>query len=76
MTLHEAIIKVLEESGKEWMTTQEIADVLNKNKYYTKKDGSPISAFQVHGRTRNYSPDVTRIKKNLFKREGSKVGLL
>ena len=53
MTLHEAIIKLLEETGRQ-MTTQEIADELNLNGWYQKRDGSKISAFQIHGRTRNY----------------------
>ncbi|HAH59265.1 MAG: HTH domain-containing protein [Lentimicrobiaceae bacterium] len=39
MILHEAIIKVLQQAGRS-MTTREIADVLNKNKWYEKKDKS------------------------------------
>ena len=53
MTLHEAIVQVLE-SANITMTTQQIADELNKTKTYRKKDGSTIEAFQIHGRTRNY----------------------
>lgn len=64
MTLHEAIVKLLTEKGRP-MTTSEIADALNKNKWYTKRDGSPINPFQIHGRTRNYH--------QLFDREGSTV---
>ena len=66
MTLHEAIVEVLETSGKA-MTTQEIANELNKTGAYKKKDGSKISAFQIHGRTRNYS--------HLFNRDKSLVSL-
>lgn len=66
MTLHEAIIKVLQQHGKS-MSTQEIADALNKYKWYTKGDGSSISAFQIHGRTRKYP--------HLFNRNGSIVSL-
>lgn len=50
------------------MTTQQIADELNKNGWYQKKDGSPIQAFQIHGRTRNYA--------NIFDRDGSTVSLI
>lgn len=50
------------------MTTQEIADELNLNKWYTKKDGSKITAFQIHGRTKNYV--------KIFRREGSDVYLI
>lgn len=66
MTLHEAIVRVMEAKGGS-MTTQEIADELNRNGWYSKRDGSTISAFQIHGRTRNYS--------HLFQREGSNVSL-
>jgi hypoxanthine-DNA glycosylase len=67
MTLHEAIEKLLRQTGRP-MTTQQIADELNKNGYYKKKDGSAIQAFQIHGRTRNYA--------NIFERDGSTVSLI
>ena len=66
MTLHEAIIQVLK-SANRVMTTQEIADELNRTKAYQKRDGSLISAFQIHGRTRNYP--------QLFDRDSSWVSL-
>jgi len=66
MTLHEAIVRVLQTKGKS-MTTQEIADELNRNGLYSKRDGSTITDFQIHGRTRNYG--------HLFLREGSNVSL-
>ena len=50
------------------MTTQQIADELNKNGWYQKKDGSTIQAFQIHGRTRNYA--------TIFDRDGSTVSLI
>jgi len=67
MTLHEAIEKLLRQTGRP-MTTQQIADELNKNGWYQKKDGSTIQAFQIHGRTRNYA--------NIFDRDGSTVSLI
>lgn len=67
MTLHEAIEKVLRKKGRQ-MTTTEIANELNKNKWYQKKDGSEILPFQVHGRTRKYS--------SIFDRNGSTVSLI
>lgn len=67
MTLHEAIEKLLKQTGRP-MTTQQIADELNKNGWYEKKDGSTIQAFQIHGRTRNYS--------HIFDRNGSTVSLI
>ena len=67
MTLHEAIEKLLRQTGRP-MTTQQIADELNKNRWYEKKDGSTIEAFQIHGRTRNYA--------NIFDRDGSIVSLI
>jgi len=67
MTLHEAIEKLLKQAGRP-MTTRQIADELNKNGWYQKKDSSTIKAFQIHGRTRKY--------ENIFKRDGSTVSLI
>ena len=67
MTLHEAIVQVLCENMHE-MTTQEIADEINQRRLYTKKDSTEVTAFQIHGRTRNYP--------QLFTRRGSWVGLV
>lgn len=50
------------------MTTSEIAKELNKNKWYQKRDGTPITPFQIHGRTKNYS--------HIFRRKGSSVSLI
>lgn len=50
------------------MTTQQIASDLNKSKWYQKKDGSTITAYQIHGRTKNYA--------NIFDRDGSTVSLI
>lgn len=67
MTLHTAIEKLLRDAGRS-MTTQEIADELNKNRWYHKKNGSSITAFQIHGRTKNYS--------QVFNRNGATVSLV
>ncbi|HOU69354.1 MAG TPA: hypothetical protein PKW49_12400 [Paludibacteraceae bacterium] len=66
MTLHEAIVKILHEYGSP-KSTQEIADILNENKWYEMRDGSAITAFQIQGRTKNYPA--------LFDRQGSMVYL-
>lgn len=66
MTLHEAIEKLLRQTDRP-MTTLQIADELNKNNWYQKKDGSKITAFQIHGRTNDYA--------NLFNRNGTTVSL-
>ena len=66
MTLHEAIIRLLKQTGRA-MSTREIADALNRNKWYEKKDRSAITDFQIHGRTRNYPQH--------FDRKGSMVSL-
>jgi hypothetical protein len=67
MTLHDAIIALLREEGRS-MTTHEIAEHLNKNNWYQKKDNSVITDFQIHGRTKNYP--------QYFGRSGSTVSLL
>ena len=66
MKLHDAIVEILKQAGNP-MSTQQIADRLNETGLYMKRDGSAISAFQIHGRTRNYS--------HLFDRNGSVVSL-
>ncbi len=67
MKLHEAIKVVLEETGRP-MSTKEIAAEVNRRGLYRKKDGSEVTDFQVHGRTKNYS--------KLFRREGATVSLI
>lgn len=64
--LHEEIEDILRENGNRWMSTQEIADSVNARGRYHKRDGTPMTAFQVHGRTRNYQQ---------FERQGSQVRL-
>ena len=63
--LHDEIREILLANGNAWMTTSEIATEVNQRNRYRKRDGSRVTDFQIHGRTRNYP--------NLFKREGSKV---
>jgi hypothetical protein len=67
MTLHEAIIKLLKQFNRP-MSTTEIANELNKNKWYEKKSRSEITAYQIHGRTKNYH--------QFFVRDGSMVWLI
>lgn len=67
MTLHEAIREVLLDRGGS-MTTSEIADSINLSGSYAKRDGTPITAFQIHGRTRKYP--------HWFERDGSNVRLI
>ena len=64
MTLHEAIELLLKKNAVP-MTTIKIAEELNENKWYQKKDRSLITAYQIHGRTKNYP--------NIFDRDGSLV---
>ncbi|MCW3072436.1 MAG: putative hypoxanthine DNA-glycosylase [Bacteroidetes bacterium] len=65
MKLHEAIEKLLLQTGP--LTPRQIADELNKNGWYQKKDNSTIQAFQIRGRTKNYT--------NIFNRDGLKISL-
>lgn len=67
MTLHAAIEKLLKFKGKP-MLIQEIADELNANGWYQKKNGTKIQAVHIHGRTRNH--------KDVFVRKGTTVGLV
>lgn len=67
ITLHEEIADILRDGPSGWMSTQKIADLVNARGRYRKKDGSTVTDFQIHGRTRNYS--------DLFDRDGSRVRL-
>jgi hypothetical protein len=67
ITLHEELVAILNEHGNHWMTTQELADQVNRRGRYHKRDASEVTAFQIHGRTKNYS--------HLFERDGSRVRL-
>lgn len=69
VTLHEEIASILQAHGDGWMTTQEISRQVVQRGLYLKRDGtSDVSAFQVHGRTKNYT--------HLFERRGSSVRLI
>ena len=65
MKLHEAIVQLLRQHGGP-MTTSEIASMLNENQWYQKKDGSPITPYQIHGRTKNYPLIFGRQHKTVF----------
>lgn len=66
MTLHDAIVQVLVQK-REAMSPVEIADALNKNSWYSKKDGSVIKSSQIGARVKNYP--------HLFNKVGSLISL-
>lgn len=63
-TLHMELARILESHGNVWMTTRELARAVNEGGY-RRPTGGPVTAYQVHGRTKNY-PAV-------FERRGSRV---
>ncbi len=66
ITLHNEIVEILNEVGKS-LNTEQIAELVNERNNYKKRDGSKVTAFQIHGRTKSYD--------NLFDRNGSAVML-
>jgi hypothetical protein len=66
MTLHEAIVQVLA-LKKGAMSAVEIADALNKNNLYIKKDTSLIRSSQIGARVKNYP--------HLFSKNGNLISL-
>ncbi len=66
VTLHAEIADILRDEGR-WMTTTDIAAAVNRRARYRKRDGTPVTAYQIHGRTKNY--------ERLFARQGSQVRL-
>lgn len=67
MTLHAAIIKVLQENMRP-MTSSEIALIINERNLYIRKDGNPIEAKQISARINNYP--------KLFTKKDSEISLL
>jgi hypothetical protein len=67
VTLHEELVKILRDRVDRWMTCDELAALVNKRGRYRKRDGTPVTGFQAHGRTKNYA--------HLFERDGSRVRL-
>jgi hypothetical protein len=66
--LHDEIARILRDAGNRWMTTHEIAAEVNTARRYRTRKGTDVTAFQIHGRTRNYG--------GMFERDGSRVRLL
>lgn len=70
MTLHDAIILVLQENNNRWMDIAEIAAEINRrNLYQRKKDNEPLPGYQVHLRT------MTAQYNHLFEKDGTLVRL-
>jgi signal transduction histidine kinase len=67
MTLHQAIEQVLQ-NAKKPLLSRDIADIINNQKLYKRKDGLPVSASQVTTRANNYS--------KLFTKEAGKIKLV
>ncbi len=54
LTLHQAIVRVLEDRG-EPMKAAEIRDAVNRRNLYQRKDGAPVPSTQISARVRNYA---------------------
>lgn len=67
VTLHDELLAILGDLGNPWMTTTQLAEEVNTRRVYRRRDGGDVTAFQVHGRTREYP--------ELFERSGSQVRL-
>ncbi|MDO1450354.1 N-6 DNA methylase [Rhodocytophaga aerolata] len=62
MTLHEAIVEVLEDLGHP-LSTRHIADEVNRRRLYQRGDGEPVPSSQISARVRNY-PNLFLIENN------------
>lgn len=65
--LHKEIEAILRERGNQWMATRELAEIVCRRGRYQRLKPGEVTAYQVHGRTRQYS--------RIFEREGSRVRL-
>ena len=66
MTLHDAIVHILKESGGP-MKVRDITEAINREGLAARYDGTAVCDFQVHGRSYNRS--------DLFIRKGELVDL-
>jgi hypothetical protein len=67
ITLHQALVQILQEHDNDSMTARALADAVNDRGLYRKRDGSPVEVNQVHARTNNY--------QDLFEKDGSLIRL-
>ncbi len=67
VTLHDEIVEILDERNVAWLTTKDLAELVNARGRYKKRDGSAVTAYQIARRTWNYS--------HLFDIDGSRVRL-
>jgi hypothetical protein len=67
LTLHEAMVAVLEVRQNGWMRTEEIAMEVARRGLYRRRDGLPATAADIAARVRSYN--------DLFERQGYVVRL-
>ena len=67
IALREEIAAILERADNRWMTTREVTDRIHRRGRSRKRDGTHVTDFQIHGRTRK--------RPRLFEREGRRVRL-
>jgi hypothetical protein len=67
MTLHQALVQILQENDSDPMTARALADAVNERGLYRKRDGSPVEVNEIHARTNNY--------QELFEKDGSLIRL-
>jgi hypothetical protein len=66
--LHDELVRILELNGREPMTSAELADTINAEGRYRKKDGSAVTSSQISARVSKYA--------RLFQRaDDGRVGL-
>jgi hypothetical protein len=73
LTLHEALVHVLRESGSQGLTARELADAVNRRRLYRKRDGSPVEVNQIQARVNNYGSLFTKDGTAIRLREESEV---
>lgn len=67
MTLHDAMAQVLYEGGNTWLTAREVADRINAERLYEKRDGGGADASHIHARAKQY--------RSMFEKDGARVRL-
>ena len=64
MTLHEAMVQVLTDAGHP-MTSRELADAVNGQGLYSRRDGTGVPANQISARANRYPHLFMRTSRGL-----------
>jgi hypothetical protein len=72
--LHDELARIIELNDREPMTTAELADTINAEGRYRKKDGSPVTSSQISARVSMYPQLFERVDEGRIRLHRAKRG--